>query len=169
MKPHILDPIDRFWSKVKKTSTCWEWTAGCFTGGYGSFTPRHGKRVYAHRYLYELLSFDPIPKGMLVCHRCDNRKCVRPSHLFLGSQKDNIQDAVSKNRMASGYRHGVHTKPETRTRGSKSGKAKLTEADVEQIRKMWPATSQQAIASRFGVSQFSISCIIRRKTWAHVI
>ncbi len=168
MVSHITDPIERFWSKVTKSIGCWEWTGGLFQNGYGSFSPRHGQRVYAHRYSYESC-FGPIPDKLLVCHRCDNRKCVNLDHLFLGTQKDNIQDAVSKNRMASGYHHGSHTKPETRRRGSKSGMSKLTEANIVEIRKLAGTMSQQKIADQFGVVQVTISAILRGATWIHVI
>jgi hypothetical protein len=128
---------------------------------------RHGKKVPAHRFSYEI-SNGPIPPGMMVCHHCDTRACIRPSHLFLGTQKDNIQDAVSKNRMARGTRHGSHTKPETLRRGMGHGMAKLKDDEVIQIRQLAGSATQEAIAKLYGVSQFKVSSIIRRKTWAHI-
>lgn len=92
-------PIEeRFWSKVLKTPTCWLWQGKKFPRtGYGQFTIRR-KTVLAHRTAHEL-AIGPIPAGMLVCHRCDVRDCVRPDHLFLGTYSDNMRDASSKMRL----------------------------------------------------------------------
>lgn len=87
----------RFWSKVQKTDDCWLWRATRFPKGYGQIKIK-GRRRLAHRVAWELTN-GPIPDGLQVCHHCDNPPCVRPDHLFLGTQSDNIQDAVSKGRM----------------------------------------------------------------------
>jgi hypothetical protein len=93
--------MERFFSKIDKTETCWVWTAGLRgKTGYGAFK-LNGKVIDAHRISYELHN-TVIPPGMYVCHTCDNRKCVNPNHLFLGSAKDNHQDAVNKNRIIPG-------------------------------------------------------------------
>lgn len=91
---------ERFWAKVQKSDGCWIWTGGTQRGGYGHFNKRSDDPVTswrAHRVAYEL-SVGPIPDGMNLCHTCDNRKCVRPDHMFLGMQKDNIADMYSKGR-----------------------------------------------------------------------
>lgn len=91
----------RFWSKVKKSADadgCWEWM-GALTVGYGRFHTSYPKRTlhYAHVFSYRM-NVGAVATGLRVLHRCDNRKCVRPDHLFLGTQKDNIYDCISKKR-----------------------------------------------------------------------
>lgn len=86
----------RFWKKVKKTKTCWLWTGYKHSMGYGQFR-LNNKNISAHR-LSWILNRGPIPKGMYVCHTCDNPSCIRPLHLFLGTPLDNKTDSVKKNR-----------------------------------------------------------------------
>lgn len=87
---------ERFWAKVEKTDGCWEWTAFVHPKGYGMFgVGREARR--AHRVSYEIAN-GPIPDGLCVCHSCDNRRCVRPDHLFLGTNQDNVDDKMRKGR-----------------------------------------------------------------------
>ena len=96
-KPRLkkLSDEERFWSFVEKTHYCWIWN-GCKTQGYGEISI-NGMPKRCNRYSWNL-HFGKIPRGLLVCHSCDNPACVRPDHLFLGSQKDNMQDCLKKGR-----------------------------------------------------------------------
>src|SRR5713101_4375739 len=88
-----------FWSYVKKTQSCWIWTGSrTGTSGYGKCSVGNGKEVSAHRRSWELENGE-IPKGLWVLHHCDNKICVNPSHLFLGTRSDNMKDAVKKGRV----------------------------------------------------------------------
>lgn len=89
---------ERFLQKIKvnESTSCWEWQAFKNKKGYGHF--KHEKEILAHRVSY-ILYIGLIADGMMVCHRCDNPSCVNPNHFFLGTNKDNINDAQSKGRL----------------------------------------------------------------------
>lgn len=90
---------DRFWEKVDKTENCWLWSASVNNQGYGEIhLGERNDHCYAHRFSW-MINKGPIPKGLFVLHRCDNPRCVNPNHLFLGTQKDNLHDAMAKGRM----------------------------------------------------------------------
>lgn len=151
-------PEDRFWEKVDKEvstnfykgSRCWEWSASKTKKGYGSFGFVDGTE-YAHRVSW-ILSFGNIPDGIFVCHGCDNRSCVNPDHLFLGSALDNSKDMVSKGRSMT---------------DDKNPQAKLTPKDVVSIRDILYKSelSHRKIAKMFGVSSATISFIGSGLTW----
>jgi len=93
-----FEAMERFFKKVEKTESCWLWTAAIRgKSGYGAIKV-DGKTIDAHRLSYQIHKGE-IPNGMYVCHSCDNRKCVNPDHLFLGTAKDNWQDGFDKNRI----------------------------------------------------------------------
>jgi len=152
--------MDRFWSKVDKTDGCWNWLAAKFHHGYGCFgvkqTNGKYKICYAHRVSYELKN-GPIPDGMNVLHSCDNRACVNPAHLSVGTQAENVADAARKGRMKSAPMYG-----------EKNPGAKLTEEEVKKIRAIGKSKSQAAIARDFGVTQTLIGHVLRRSIWRHV-
>ena len=106
---------------------------------------------------------------MLVCHRCDNRKCVNPDHLFLGTQKDNIQDAMRKGRMAVGLRNGKYTHPEATPRGERQGCSKLKTANVRFIKEFRGKFSQREMAKMFSVHRSTVDRIQNGRYWKHIL
>jgi hypothetical protein len=136
--------LARFWSKVRVglPEDCWEWLANENDNGYGRVT-QDGQNLRAHRVAYEIAN-GPVPDGLIVLHKCDNRKCCNPAHLMAGTHADNFADMVAKGR-------------ERWSKGSQHPKAKLTPDDVAQIR---ASNDNNAIlAERFGVSKSSISMV----------
>jgi hypothetical protein len=151
-------PIEeRFWEKVKKQKNgCWIWTGATSSNGYGHLRQKNQKAISTHRFSW-ILHRGKVPKGKQVLHDCpkrDNRRCVNPAHLWLGSCKENMEDKVAKGRAA---------------RGNKSGKSVLTARQVRQIKRLLlRGVSQSEIARRYSVWQTTISCIDLGKTWTHV-
>lgn len=171
---------ERFWSKVDQVEDgCWLWQGTMLRQGYGCFKIA-GKMHKAHRVAYTLV-MGVIPSGLLVCHHCDNRSCVRPDHLFLGTTKDNVQDAKKKGRLATGDRSGARLHSERMTRGAAhwshlyperhrgelNGRARLTREQVEDIRTRYATStaSQFILADEYHVVQTTISAIVRNKNW----
>jgi hypothetical protein len=143
----------RFEAKFEKggSGDCWEWTACKNRNGYGTFK-LSGRRQSAHRVSYQLY-VEEIPDGLHVLHRCDNPGCVRPEHLFIGTHTDNMRDCENKARR-------VHQS------GEKNGGAKLTAAQVVEIRERFAAGELQIdLAKEFGVARETISRIVCGHTW----
>jgi hypothetical protein len=158
---------ERFWSKVDKSGQCWLWTAARFSNGYGAFRVA-GNNVRAHRHSYELTN-GPIPPGMVVCHTCDNPACVRPDHLFLGTSADNARDMSEKGRGATGGKNASRLHPERLRRGEAHGRAKVTEEQVREIRRLYAeGVPHRKLAKMFGLSPSPILDIVHRRHWQHV-
>lgn len=147
---------------------CVVWT-GCLSEGYGILSIGNVP-TRLHRYMYERF-YGPISGGLFVCHRCDNRACINPEHMFLGTQADNMHDAYAKGRTS--------TAPMVR-RGESHHGAKLTEADVLEMRRIYDATPkngkwprgrhglQRILAKRYGIGFGEVNYIVNRKSWTHL-
>lgn len=149
-----VSPEIRFWRFIEKTDGCWLWTGNHDTAGYGRFWFDANTRVPAHRVSYEF-HYGPIPEGLFVCHHCDNPPCVNPAHLFLGTAQDNVSDMCAKGRNVP-------------LAGSSSGRAKLTEQDVIEIRALFAdGVSAQNIADKFHISADYVPRLARAG-WQHI-
>ncbi len=157
VRPVRPTDAERFYAKVSKTPTdtgCLEWLGCCSPRGYGQFGWK-GKIYTAHRVAWELVN-GPIPDGSLCCHKCDNRKCCNPAHIFLGTHADNMRDMVDKGRHVS-------------VRGEQNYNTKLTEQDVIAIRgEKFAGWRRCDIAQHFGISGKQVGIILSRKNWAHI-
>jgi len=159
-KHRTKDVTDRFWAfvDVGGKDECWLWRGGT-AKGYGAFHATIDGVRYsrANRVAWALANGDP--GSMLVCHTCDNRMCVNPSHLFLGTDKDNIHDM---------WRKGRQSPPPVVT-GERHHFSKMTTSTVREMRQRWAeGESIHSLARWFGVSSQSARAILIRKTWAHV-
>ena len=152
----------RLFANIIKTDWCWEWQGGGGNDEYGRLSYRN-TRVYTHR-LSWLLHYGTIPTSLCVLHKCDNRRCVRPDHLFLGTKGDNWRDACLKRRA------WVYTTPEKLARGERNGQAKLTAVQALDIyeRVQQGTRSQKGLARDYHVSKFAIYAIVRGLTWGHI-
>lgn len=150
-----------------ETDACVEWPFGLNSNGYGLGVYR-GRTRSAHRIAYEVVH-DNIPDGLHVLHSCDNRACVNPRHLHLGTHADNMREKVERGRCSSlkGDRSPSRTRPECLLRGERHHQAKITEADAIEIRRRRGDPSA-ALAAEYGVSRTTICSIRRGETWAHL-
>lgn len=145
---------DRFWKKVERGAEddCWNWTASRRPAGYGSVYG-DGQIWDTHKAAW-VLTYGPVPDGLCVLHKCDNRACCNPKHLFLGTKADNMRDMHAKGRYVS-------------TRGQETG-SKLTPAQVKEIRSLRRSArlSYRGIGQRFGVSGRCVCDIFAGRTWS---
>lgn len=158
----------RFWSKVNKNGDCWEWTSSTKKKFYGQFWFRGAMRL-SHRIAYAS-EIGIIPEGLGVCHACDNPRCVRPSHLWLGDNADNTRDMCMKNRQAVGERSTSKLHPEVLIRGERHHFSKLKNSDVISMRSQYAlgGISQRDLAKTFGVNCGTVCRILTRERWNHV-
>ena len=150
--------IKRFWDKVdvKGPDDCWEWKLSKASHGYGQLSSGHNKTPHkAHRLSWEIHN-GPIPEGLEVCHKCDNRACVNPDHLFVGTHHENMLDMVAKGRATQ---RGFP--------GERNGASKLTYKQVCEIRERYAQGSVSAamLACEYPVGRNAIHLILRNKKW----
>lgn len=165
----ICSPSDQgFWARVDRNGpvayehldVCWLWSGSKINSGYGiwRFSNNTYRLVLAHRFMW-MSTYGEIPEGQLVLHKCDNKLCVNPSHLFLGSYSDNVQDCLQKGRFVVGARR----------RGEECNRAKITEGHVREIRELrQQGLLQREIAARLGTTREIVSSVLRGATWRHV-
>jgi hypothetical protein len=150
--------IARFWSKadVCRPDKCWSWKAGMIPQGYGSFW-LEGKSRRASCVAWEIANNKRVPDGNIICHHCDNRACVNPAHLYVGTWKSNAQDRETRGRSH-------------RPCGENHANSKLTTENVIEIRRLYDGRSWKLndLADRYHVSFQHISDIIHRRKWEHV-
>lgn len=153
-KPSV---VERIFQRVKKSPTCWEWLGAKTRYGHGRIKVE-GKLHSPHRLIYEHYN-GSLLAGIMVCHRCDNPACVRPSHLFAGNHSDNMKDCAVKGRL------GVQRDPSA-VQGEKRSTSKLTDDAVREIRRSSLPVKQ--LARKFGVHHSIVQKVIKRQRWAHV-
>lgn len=148
-----IDPVLRFWPKVDKSGDCWVWTGSRDAKGYGMFA-LNGKAIRTSRFSW-MLAHGSIPDGLHVLHKCDNPPCVNPSHLFLGTNADNMRDRANKGHYQ--YQKDPLTKPHR----------KLTPDQVREIRRLYPLGkyTQKQLGKMFGISRIQVQYILYRKAW----
>jgi len=163
MKKYIKKTTEIRWkNKISEPDEngCINWLGALDKDGYGRIKPDDGKRMRTHRFAYQQ-NFGKIPKGMFVCHHCDNPSCVNPEHLWLGTPKENSADRDKKGRIAKNNLYGcpINLLPNS----------KLSKADVLQIRKLMGIKIKcTQIARWYGVNSSTIYAIRDRKTWYHI-
>lgn len=151
-------PEDKFFSfvAVKNIDECWEWTGSKDGGGYGIFPNSKFKETKSHRIAWEI-EFGEVPDSLWVLHECDNASCVNPYHLFLGTNADNIQDKVKKER-------------QSRLFGERNGMSKMNKEKVQEMRSLYATRnySYRDLVRLFNISQAQVARIIKRESWLWV-
>lgn len=153
--PHTKESILKK-KVIQQPNGCWEWKGSFYQNGYGAVSYQN-KPCKAHRLTYILFN-GPIAEGLQVCHKCDNKKCVNPSHLFLGTHQDNMDDCVNKGRRPRGEKTGRASLNAERARFIVANKEKII-ADFEYRKKL---------ALEFGVGQETIFLVAKRLSWKHI-
>lgn len=181
VKP-ILPFLERLWGNIACCEhgnecpyCCWPWMKSRFNNHYGRIavgSKDHKKTIVVTTAIYEIWHMRPIPDGLRVLHYCDNRICCSPFHLWLGTQKENIQDAVKKGRMAKGLRHGTKTKPEAYPPryGIYNHNARLTDDLVQSLRNRGKHEyiNPRIVAEELGIARTTVARMLIGDTWKHI-
>lgn len=182
--PKGLSAVERieFSYIPEPNSGCWLWLGTLTKSGYGTAAVE-GKTVGAHRASY-LAFCGPIPEGLFICHRCNNRACVNPDHLYAGTHTDNMADRkraglyyegedhwthIKPERLATGEKHWSNLHPDKTCKGERNGSVKITEQELFEIRAAF-ATGEpgQRIAKRYGLGKTQIYRIRDGRSWRHL-
>jgi hypothetical protein len=165
----------RFWDKVQRGSECWLWTARVDRCGYGAFSLSRRTIVRAHRFSWEL-ERGPVPARACLLHRCEQRRCVNPDHLYIGSAHEQIRQPRSRRPRLTPLglggrrkRHWTQRTPAKVRRGARSNLSKLCADEVREIRARWQEGAPVAeLALQFDVVPETIVNIVRFRTWRDV-
>lgn len=152
-------PAQLFWKNVNPgdPSECWEWQGHINDSGYGDMRCGSGPLLRAHRVSYEIHK-GHIPANLLVCHSCDNPRCVNPNHLWLGTDADNMKDMDQKGRRVNAPQYG-----------EKHGMSRLTPDAIRDIRSLAKSgVSYEEIGGRFNISDVHAGRIAKRESWSHI-
>ena len=159
---YVATPVaQRFETKYEAIpfSGCWLWTDALDKDGYGRLQMPGKRTLKAHRVSYEL-HVGAVPKGKIVCHHCDVRCCVNPTHLYAGDWNDNVQDCMRRGRYVAGGKPHL---------GARNGMAKLTESQAIEIRRRVDAgETQVSLATEFNLHISTVHNLVRRRKWRHL-
>lgn len=148
--------MERFFAKIAEPDSngCMLWTAAVRRDGYGLFGLDHGESpISAHRLSWMIANKRDVPAGHFICHKCDVKLCVSPSHLFSGTPKENLEDASRKRRMRHGNRHPM---------------TKFTARDVVEIRRLYASGVRICDLSRsYKSPHVTIGQIVHRQRWLY--
>lgn len=150
VEARTIEEAFRNYVSASDPDACWEWNGYIDPTGYGRMFYNR-VRFSTHRLSYQI-AFGEIPDGLQVCHKCDNRKCVNPNHLFLGTVADNMQDASNKRRLKHGENHHL---------------SKITKAIADEIRSLYPSLDQRQLAKKFSVSKTTVANILHNRIWTY--
>ncbi len=157
------DVVERFWEKVKKQDGCWEWQSGARGGGYGGFKI-DGRAWLAHRVSW-IINYGNIPEGLNILHKCNNKNCVNPNHLYVGTQKENVRDAID-----AGTHYRIPDEHRRPVRGLEHKNAKLDHLKVREIRRLRKeGLGCRELGRFYDVDHSIISEVCNNKIWKHVV